>query len=99
MARRSLPMAAIVERAPLPIGWRIAAAGACAAGALGLGLVGQADASVACAVVGLAALAVMPRGASGRGREPALALLRTIAGRSAAAERLDGIVAAALEEL
>src|SRR5687768_13330214 len=92
-------MAAVVERAQHPIGWRVAAAGACAAAAVGLGYVGQADASVATAVLGLAALAVLPRDAARRAHGPALALLRSVAGRSAVAERLEGAVAAALEEL
>jgi putative nucleotidyltransferase with HDIG domain len=92
-------LAAVVERAPRPIGWRIASAGACAAAAAGLSYVGLTDASIVAAVGGLTALALMPREAIAHAHEPALALLRTVAGRSAAAERLEGAVAAALEEL
>src|SRR5688500_10954265 len=92
-------MVAVLERAPRPIGWRIASASACAAAAAGLSYVGLADASIGAAVAGLAALALMPREAVARAHEPALALLRIVAGRSAAAERLEGAVSASLEEL
>ncbi|HEY3082446.1 MAG TPA: HD-GYP domain-containing protein [Chloroflexota bacterium] len=82
----------------MPSARRVAAA-ACAALALGLAHYGFGEASFAAAIVGLAALAFAPAPSVGRAPDPALLMLRAIASRTQSAERLEGAVAATLEEL
>ncbi|HEV8633588.1 MAG TPA: HD-GYP domain-containing protein [Chloroflexota bacterium] len=92
-------MAVLVDRAPRVLRARHVLAAACAALGVGLGYLGFGDAAVAAAVAGLATLALRPSENAGRAGDPGLAMLRAIAGRSQSAERLEGAVAATLEEL
>jgi putative nucleotidyltransferase with HDIG domain len=100
-------MSAAVDHAPLHLaprasrrpGPRPVAAAVGAATALALAYHGLGGAALTAAVVVLALLALMPLRRLGRTPDPALAMLRTIASRSAAADRLEGTLATTLEEL
>jgi putative nucleotidyltransferase with HDIG domain len=71
-----------------------------AALATGAGVaVGQPEAALATALVGLGALALGRRLARPAAADPGLELVRSIAGRIASAERLDGTIATTLEGL
>ena len=80
-------------------GARYAAAAAFAGLAFGLGYLGLRDASIIAAALGLATLVLAQARGAERPADSAAALLGAVAGRSQAAERLEGAIAATLEEL